>query len=83
MQSKPQRPNSGILFKNNRKTEVDTNLPDYTGSINVDGVGEFYLNAWIKQGPKQKFMSLSLKPKEAHQAPSRTVAEDMNDEIPF
>ncbi len=80
MQSKPQRDNAGILFKNNRKDSEKH--PDYTGTVNANGV-EFYLNAWIKQGPKAKFMSLSLKPKEAHSKPTTTVAEDLNDEIPF
>lgn len=60
----------GVLFKNDRK-ESD-NHPDYRGSINVGGV-EFWLSAWIKQGDKGKFMSLSVKPKEQpQQAPQRT-----------
>jgi uncharacterized protein (DUF736 family) len=53
--------NRGVLFKNDRKEQ--DNHPDYKGSINVDGV-EFWLSAWIKQGDKGKFMSLSIKPKE-------------------
>jgi hypothetical protein len=51
----------GVLFKNDRK-ETD-NHPDYTGQINVGGC-EFWLSAWIKDGRKGKFMSLSVKPKE-------------------
>lgn len=51
----------GVLFKNDRK-ESD-NHPDYKGSINVGGV-EFWLSAWIKQGQKGKYMSLSVKVKE-------------------
>ena len=51
--------NSGILFKNDRKTE--SKHPDYNGSITVDGV-EYWLSAWIKEGQKSKMKS----PLESH-----------------
>lgn len=53
--------NRGVLFKNDRK-ERD-NQPDYTGSLNVDGV-EHFLDAWIKDGKNGKFMSISVKRKD-------------------
>lgn len=53
--------NRGVLFKNDRK-ETD-NHPSYKGSINVDGV-EYWLSAWVKEGAKGKFFSLSVSPKE-------------------
>lgn len=56
--------NRGVLFKNDRK-DSDKH-PDYKGNINVNGV-EFWLSAWIKEGQKGKFMSLSIQPKEAQQ----------------
>lgn len=54
--------NSGVLFKNSRKTE--DKHPDYTGTY-TDGDGnEFFLSAWIKTAKNgAKFMSLSTKPK--------------------
>ncbi len=55
-----QRLNSGVLFKNAKK-ERDSQ-PDYDGKINVEGT-EYYLSAWIKEGARGKFMSLSVKPK--------------------
>lgn len=62
--------NSGILTRNDK--QGNENRPDYRGSINVDGV-EYWLSAWIKEGRDgtklagQKFMSLSVQPKEARQ----------------
>jgi hypothetical protein len=57
--------NTGALFKNDRKEQATH--ADYRGSINVNGV-EYWLNAWIKpvkSDPAKRFMSLSVKPKEA------------------
>lgn len=60
--------NRGVLFKNDRKEQ--DNHPDYKGSINVGGQ-EFWLSAWIREGERGKFMSLSVKPKEQRQEPAR------------
>lgn len=82
--------NSGLLAKNKRK-EKDTH-PDYSGSINVDGV-EYWLSGWLKTGKEgsklagEKFFSLSVRPKDqqraAAPAPVPAPAEDFNDDIPF
>ena len=86
--------NRGALFKNDRKEQE--NHPDYTGKLNVNGV-EFWMSAWIKEGQKGKFMSLSVKPKEDQ--PQQSISQrampkgpakrsiipddDMQDEVPF
>lgn len=55
--------NRGVLFRNNRKEEGDKK-PEYTGSLNVDGV-EFFLDAWLKTSQNgAKFMSVSVKRKD-------------------
>jgi hypothetical protein len=68
--------NGGLLFRNHDK-ESDKH-PDYKGSLTVGGT-EYWLNAWIKDGKRGKFMSLSVKPKEQR---SSAFAE-VHDEVPF
>ena len=74
--------NRFALFKNDRK-EKDTH-PDLTGTINVEGV-EYYLNAWTKEGKKGKFISGSIKLKEAKSAPKpvATTSSFDDDDLPF
>lgn len=56
----------GVLFKNDRKESA--NHPDYKGNAEVEGV-EYWLSAWIKEGAKGKFMSLSFTAKEQPKNP--------------
>lgn len=75
--------NRGVLFRNDRK-ETNTH-PDYTGNLNVNGT-EFWLSGWIKEAgpqarnPGQKFLSVSIKPKE-----ERSVYDGppVDEDIPF
>lgn len=53
----------GTLFRNNKK--VDGSMqPDYRGELSMNGV-LCEIAGWIKEGQKGKWMSLSVKPKEA------------------
>ena len=63
--------NRGALFKNDRKEKESH--PDYKGSINVDGV-DYWLSAWLKEGQKGKFFSMSIQPKEQAPAPKQDKA---------
>ena len=57
------KPGSMSLFKNDRK-EKDTH-PDYKGDgMDLQG-NPVWVSAWIKEGAKGKFMSLSIQAKEA------------------
>ena len=61
-----QKPNTGSLFKNDRK-EQDSH-PDYKGTALIDGLGECWLDAWLNTSANgTKYMSLKIKPKEARQ----------------
>lgn len=57
-----QKDMSGALFKN-EKREKDTH-PNLQGSIRIDG-RDYWLSGWTKDGAKGKWISLSVKPKDA------------------
>ena len=71
------------LFKNDRQD--DAKFPDYKGSVNVEGV-EYWLSAWIKLSKDgQKFMSLSIKNKNADASLNKPkkAKEQFDDSMPF
>ena len=59
--------NRGSIWRNDKK-EKDTH-PDFTGSLNVEGV-EYQVSAWKRKegaNPKSPALSFSIKPKESKQ----------------
>lgn len=55
--------NHGVLFNNQADKQTDKDR-DYGGQINVDGQ-DYWLSGWIRTSKKgNKFLSLSVKPKE-------------------
>ena len=80
------RPNSGSLFKNDRKESE--NHPDYKGTALINGV-EMWMSSWLKTGANgTKFMSFNFQPKEQQAAPKKAAAptapaDDFLDDLPF
>lgn len=82
--------NSGILARNKRR-EKDTH-PEYSGSVNVDGV-EYWLSAWVKEGKPgsklegERYFSLALTPKDKQGTRQSTTRSNPTnesfDDIPF
>ena len=80
--------NKGAIWKNDRK-EAETH-PDYTGSINIDGV-EYWLNAWRKsEDPSERapVLKFSFKRKDAPRIADENndlanSGREFNDDIPF
>lgn len=86
--------NRGVLFRND-KASTDKH-PTHTGSINIEGV-DYWLSAWVKEGQKGKFFSLSVQPKEKQapkqdkagqwkagaQKPQRQAEPEFEDDVPF
>ena len=78
--------NRGSLFKNEKKTEEKH--PDMNGSINIEGV-EYWISGWTKVSKGgQKFISLSVRPKQEQarqisKPTNKAKAEDFDSDIPF
>ena len=70
---------SGSLFKNDKGD--NDKRPDYRGDIMLDGK-LWELAAWIKEGNKGKFMSLSGKPKEAKENANQSRSADASKPAP-
>lgn len=70
--------NKGVLFPNKYKKQP--NHPDYTGTINLDGV-EKQVAGWVKKSQSGgSFLSLSLSEPKEKKAPSTGKANfDPND----
>jgi hypothetical protein len=72
-------PNSGILFRDDKK-QSDRDR-DYKGTGDIDcphcgGRLQFWISGWIKQGRKGKFISFSFKAKEESTARQAAPATD-------
>ena len=75
------KPGSGSLFKNDKK-EKDAH-PDYRGDAVLPDGTEVWLSAWIKQGKKGKFMSLSLQPKTGKPEEAMNLGNADDSGVPF
>ena len=73
--------NRGSIWKNEKQTTEKH--PDFTGSLNVNGV-EFWVSAWRRKpgaNPKAPALSFSIKQKEEASAPLATDFD--SSDIPF
>jgi uncharacterized protein (DUF736 family) len=69
----------GNLFRNDRKEE--DRHPDYKGQAMIDGT-LYDIAAWLKEGKKGKFFSLSIKVP-MRVAPKKTASPDPFEDDPF
>ena len=78
--------NRGSIWPNDKK--LTEKHPDFTGSLNIEGV-DYWVSAWKRApdaNPKAPSLSFSVKRKDekpAQQAPQATNMPDFDDPIPF
>jgi hypothetical protein len=85
-ETKEQRNNAGVIFKNDKKG--NENWADYQGKAVIDGV-EYYTSIWVKKSKDGKmYMSQSFKP--VNQMPvteqyeqKNNQNEEVSDGLPF
>jgi hypothetical protein len=73
------KPNTGALFRNERK--INDSDRDYSGEININGT-EYWLSGWAKQSQKtgRKYLSVTVN---AKQESAKPPAAPFDDEIPL
>jgi hypothetical protein len=87
--------NRGSIWKNEKK-ELDTH-PDFTGSLDVNGV-QYWVNAWKRKegaGERSPALTFSIRPKDQQSISQQAVAKirkpdpissgrpPFDDEVPF
>ena len=76
--------NRGSIWKNEKKSTE--NHPDFTGSLNIEGV-EYWVSAWRRKegaNPNAPALSFSVKRKEEiPQAPAKPADNSFEDDLPF
>lgn len=78
-----QKPNTGALFKNDKR-ESDTH-PNAKGSALIDGV-EYWISAWTNEAKSGgKYQSLKFSRKDENRAPNPGPQDEdgFDDPIPF
>lgn len=75
-----ERDNSGILGKNERKTQE--NHPGYSGKCMIGGK-LYWISGWVKDGARGKFFSLAFKPRDAMAPKAETNSDASDYEVPF
>ena len=73
--------NRGALFRNDKR-EADTDA-DYNGTVNIDGT-EYWINGWLKTSKAgDKYISLSVRPKETGKAQTYASRRDDTEGMGF
>lgn len=73
--------NRGVMFKNDRKR--DDRDADYTGSYEDADGRQFFVDCWIKEGAKGKFLSFRTKEKTGRRQEAPASSDPFSDSVPF
>jgi len=79
-----QKPNTGRLWPNNKRT--NDKAPHYGGNLTVDRPGKFDVSMWVNYTDDGKVKDVSLRLSEPYVKPSQGGSQSkapINDEVPF
>lgn len=78
--------NRGVLFKADK--QGNESRPDYSGSVNVEGV-EYFFSGWIKtagpnaKNPGSKFLSVAVEKKRVQPGSAPPAPSFDDSDVPF